>query len=411
MARPVLILGAQPRMVVAIARALARHRIPVLVAAISYWEYRIPSRAIYRFVSLPDYEAVPSSFVEALDALLESENVEVLIPASDEALKAIAPHYVWLASRVRVSSPAPSIVENVLDKARTQEIAAQCGIPIPATYTLPDLDALEENSGNLRFPLLAKPASKAETNVAYLPIRLFHNLEPLREAYRNDPCFGKRFLLQEYCSGEDVGLAVLMHSGEPIALFQYRGLKTLPYQGGVSVLTCSEPLNPPLAEYAVTLLRALRWEGIAQIDFRHDPTNGKTVLLEVNGRFWGSLAAAVYAGMDFPYYVWQAAQGLPPTVAAGYRYGLRLRWFAGDLRRLLSLLRSQEGNTTSSHVRWRETGRFLRDFCPPTRDMLWAWNDPLPAFWETGVTLKRLVGPHIPAWARRRAGTHSHETI
>ena len=78
-----------------------------------------------------------------------------------------------------------------------------------------------------------------------------------------------------------------------------------PSTGGYPVLTRSEPVDTRLAGYALALLRELQWEGIAQVDFLHDPKSGRVALLEVNGRIWASIEVAILAGLDFPWYVWQ----------------------------------------------------------------------------------------------------------
>ena len=36
------------------------------------------------------------------------------------------------------------------------------------------------------------------------------------------------------------------------------------------------------------------------VEYRHDPLSGQYWLMEVNGRFWGSLPLATAAGADFP---------------------------------------------------------------------------------------------------------------
>ena len=99
----------------------------------------------------------------------------------------------------------------------------------------------------------------------------------------------------------------------------------------------SEPLDPVLAEQAVALLRKLNWEGVAMVEFKRDRAEQRSVLMEVNGRYWGSLPLAIGAGIDFPLYEWQIAHGQQPVIPASYPAGLRFRWLGGDIRRLGSL--------------------------------------------------------------------------
>jgi predicted ATP-grasp superfamily ATP-dependent carboligase len=142
------------------------------------------------------------------------------------------------------------------------------------------------------------------------------------------------------------------------------------------VLARSEAVNTQLADCAVKILRALKWEGVAQLDFRHDPRTGEFALLEINGRFWGSTSVAVSAGLDLPYLAWQLAQGeVPPAAEKAYRVGRLVRWLEGDVRRMLDLWQRPEAGRKGVLL---ELIRFLADFRPGVHGMFWSWRDPWP---------------------------------
>ena len=192
-------------------------------------------------------------------------------------------------------------------------------------------------------------------------------------------------------------------------MFQHRRLTELPYTGGVSVTSVSEALDPLLASQAITLLRALHWDGVAMVEFRQDSTSGRAVLMEVNGRYWGSISLAVQAGMDFPLYDWQLAHGKVPTVPSQYAIGIKWRWLSGDLTRFRSLLMDPIPNHVPRPSPWKEAWRFLLDSRLSTRSALWSIADPQPAISETLRTLKRLllddvkqmIGSLIPPQTRK----------
>ena len=198
--------------------------------------------------------------------------------------------------------------------------------------------------------------------------------------------FAKHHIIQELCSGEDVALGVLLQHGKPLAFMQDRRLIEL---HGRSISAVSEPLNPQLAEWSVTLLRELEWDGIAMVEFKYDRSNGEVKLLEVNGRYWGTLPLAVLAGFEFPFYEWQLAHGEKPVIPSSYRIGARTRWIFGDLERLYKLFREPEQISFPRPSRLNELRRFIADFRLPVHVVPWSLGDPLPALAEfvQGVTV------------------------
>ena len=50
------------------------------------------------------------------------------------------------------------------------------------------------------------------------------------------------------------------------------------------------------------------------VEFKVNPNDGSAVLMEVNGRYWGTISLPIFAGMDFPWYHWQVAHGERPEI-------------------------------------------------------------------------------------------------
>lgn len=386
---PVLILGDEPRIAVPIARSLARRGIPVDVAALSLHAPPLPSRAVRRFVRLPDPWQEPHVFIDLLADFIDAKGHDLLLPASDTALAAVSRYYGKLSARLRVGCPHPQVVRRVLDKVATLQAAEQCGINVPKTYRISGVTQLEAVRSELRFPMIVKPAEK--WGACTFKVRHVSTFEELREALTTmDPQIGFDCLCQEYCPGEGVGIETLIHRGRPLVVFQHRRLKELPSTGGVSVVSLSEPVNPVLCERALRLLRVLEWEGVAMIEFRENRDDQTAALMEVNGRYWGSLPLSFHAGLDFPWYEWQLAHGRIPDVPTTYRTGVRVRWTSGAIRRLYGM--EQPVRITGGRKsRVQELVGCARDLLPPTKDALWSFRDPLPALSETARTIHAIV--------------------
>jgi protein-tyrosine-phosphatase/predicted ATP-grasp superfamily ATP-dependent carboligase len=391
MRRGVVIFNAVEHVQLAIARSLHRKGIRVTVADINGSAQRPRSRAVHRFVKLPSVDNSPNKFADELTALILSENDDMVFPCSDPGLVAVSTCYEQLRSLVYLACPPPEVVARVLNKGLTLKAARQCNIAIPATHTICDQLALEGIRSRLRFPVIAKPASKTDERCHRFKMRYFARFEDLAREFRNEPRFGTSYLFQEYCAGVGVGIEILMHGGQPLVIFQHRRVRELPITGGGSVAAVSEKADPLLAGQAVTLLRELGWEGAAMVEFRYDPTERKGVLMEVNGRYWGSLPLAIRAGIDFPFYEWQLAHGETPAIPKSYRCGLRTRWLSGDIRRLQSLLTETETDGLPRPSIARELIRIAGDFAPNTHPAVWLWSDPLPAVDQLRVALRQLV--------------------
>jgi hypothetical protein len=125
--------------------------------------------------------------------------------------------------------------------------------------------------------------------------------------------------------------------------FAHRRVREKPPSGGASVLCESVPLDPELLDQTMRLLGPLAWHGVAMMEYKQDRRTGRSFLMEVNGRFWGSLQLAVHAGVDFPYLSYQLALGQSLEIPHTYSVGVRSRWLLGDLDHLLLRLFHSNG--------------------------------------------------------------------
>ena len=74
------------------------------------------------------------------------------------------------------------------------------------------------------------------------------------------------------------------------------------------------------------MLDKLEWHGVAMVEFRYDTGDNDYKLVEINPKFWGSLDLALSAGVDFPYYLCQMAQGQTIEYSEDYNRKIRFHW-------------------------------------------------------------------------------------
>jgi hypothetical protein len=144
--------------------------------------------------------------------------------------------------------------------------------------------------------------------------------------------------------------------------------------------------DPGLVARSRSLLERCGWDGIAMIEYKVDAATGEPYLMEINGRFWGSLQLAIDAGVDFPALLVALALGERPAPVTSYRIGIRSRWWWGDVDSLLLRLR-RSASELALPPGTPGRGRYLLDFLklwrPGDRSEILRVDDPKPFFHET----------------------------
>ena len=97
----------------------------------------------------------------------------------------------------------------------------------------------------------------------------------LRDAYREtienfDVSREDRYpIVQESVPGEDCCVTMLLEHGRVKASSAYRNVKTYPWVGGSGAIRETVEAKP-CVEIAATLLSAIDWHGVAEVDFMWD---------------------------------------------------------------------------------------------------------------------------------------------
>jgi predicted ATP-grasp superfamily ATP-dependent carboligase len=141
-------------------------------------------------------------------------------------------------------------------------------------------------------------------------------------------------------------------------------------------------------------------------------SDGTPVFLEVNGRFWNSLALAVHAGVDFPRLLARMAEDgdIDPVVA--YEAGVRTRWLLGDARHLVEVWRGAPGGFPGVFPKRLATLAACLTPVPGTYHDNFTLHDPLPelgdwldfAMHKVGGRLARNGASKV--WNAKRRPSH-----
>lgn len=389
---PVLLLGVDTPIGLSVMRELGAKGVAVHGIGRSATAIGSASRFCSSFYVRP--KGVP--LAEWLPSHIRRTGAKALMAISEGDLLALAAQPVEIEG-CRILTPRAEPLNLALDKSRTLAMAARVGIDVPASWQ----PLADENwwaaKASLTFPLIAKWADPP----AVLPLLEAHGLT-FEKAERIDAlaqldALLARYepikqwpLIQSFAPGVGLGQMLCMTGGKAMLRFQHLRLHEWPPEGGVSTLC--EAIDPALYAHQMTkseaLLVAMGWEGPAMVEYRHDPATGRFVLMEVNGRFWGSLPLARHAGALFAWAQYADAFGLPFD-GAPIAKGTKARFLIPETRRLLRILKTNE-----AEGRWAALGSWLSAvFDHKLHHYVYDASDPGP-FW-------RDVRNAIAALARR----------
>lgn len=385
----VLVLDGQTNQALACVRSLGRAGYDVLVAStrrrpLAAWSRF--SRGRFRL----DGETVAA--FGALRRWAKDRGVNVVLPLTERAcILCNHERELWEAAGITVGSAPNELLHLAFDKAMTVAIARGCGVAVPPTRAPTSLVEAHAAAREIGFPCVVKSRYSnawdgtrffADPGTTY--VREPAELEAAIQQHRQGDHWP---IIQGFVPGQGKGMFALFDGGRPVAWFAHERLRDVRPSGSGSSLRRSAPLDPRLLGPAERLLSAMTWHGPAMVEFRDDGVHDP-VLMEVNGRFWGSLQLTISAGADFPQWWVAILRGRTVDRRAGYAAGLTVRWVWGDVKRFLYIL---AGAPPGYPGRYPTIAQGLRELLgrqpPGTRSEAWQPDDRWPALgeWVQGI--------------------------
>jgi predicted ATP-grasp superfamily ATP-dependent carboligase len=390
----------EQRATLALVRALGREGIPVTVGSKLARSLAGSSRYCAGHVHYPS----PVEHNEEFQAFLLDEmkrgGYKVLFPMTDVTTIVAAEMRDTLEPFVRVPIATSEQIARVQDKREMLLAARKVGIAAPATYMLSDDEDINAVAERIRYPVVLKPRlSWLRSGETWISggVQFIHNPAELMEKYTKAHALIPYPLVQERLEGEGRGVFLLIWNGELKAAFCHRRLREKPPWGGVSVYRESLPFDRDIVEKSYRLLQECGWQGPAMVEFKVDNRDGELKLMEVNGRFWGSLQLALDAGMNFPLLYYRLAIGENVPAQFDYKAGVRSRWLLGDLDQLLIRWTHPAGKNGMSGPqpsKLRASLDFLKFYEPDLHYEILRFEDPAPGWFECKAYLRALA--HLP---------------
>ena len=389
---PTIVLGSDIT-ALGVLRSLRRAGIPAAFSAekadIAAW-----SRSFIPLAGYPS-EALSEG---ALSRWLESTDISsaVLMPCTDRWLQSVSRLDDATCRRFRRWTPAPSIVDTVLDKNKFRATLESLDLPHPRTYDLErDVSAWQVPEDVLDSAFLKPHDSAAHLELCGVKGVMVKNFE---EASRQAQLRWNKdidLMIQEYIPGPPSNHYFVdgyrTRDGSATQYLARQRLRMFPLDFGNSSDMVSVRLEAvePALETLETFFSNTGFHGIFSAEFKLDSRDGLFKLLEINGRPWWFIDFADRCGLHVCTAAYYDSLGLEVPAAQPYELGKRCTHPYYDWE----VYRHQENR--SIRDLFVMVLAWLRS-CQP----IFSWSDPLPAV----VNFHRLSAGAIRRRLRRLFG-------
>lgn len=358
----ILILDASQRSALAATRSLGKKGYTVFTADTRRLTISGASKFSLKSFVYPDPALEEQGFIKNIVKLVERLNIDIILPMTEVSTNVVLRNNASF-EKVKIPLCDYDTFNRISDKYELFLTAQKLNIPIPETRFCDNAQDALSIIDELEFPVVVKPnRSRIFINGDWIStsVKYAKTAEELKNVFSEfDYLADNPFLIQEYIEGTGQGFFALYDHGEKKVHFSHRRIREKPPSGGVSVLSESVEVDPYIKELSVKLLDHYQWHGVAMVEFKVD-INGKPYLMEINGRFWGTLQLAIDAGIDFPCYLVCQATGSRIEYPSSYRVGIKSRWLLGDLDHLLLVLKQNKLPNSLSVSKLATIARFFK---------------------------------------------------
>ncbi len=327
----ILVVDAGVRHAIDIIRSLGRRGIHVSIVTKDAHAPAASSRYVAQRHVFPLNDADMEPSIAFLEALAQREHYDAILAAGLDGFRILSCGLDRLTPYAAVPVSAWPLFAVAEDKADTTLLGERIGVPVPKTYypnSLADLELYRD----IPYPVVVK-ARRGQGHYAYAG-----SFAELRDKVYPQICAevpdqlaeGVFPILQEFITGKAHGFYALMNHGELKAYFMHERIHEVPPTGGPSSMAKSF-YDEELIAVGSQVLRALKWHGVAMVEFKKDVDDGLYKLIEINPKFWGSLGLSIATGVDFPYLLTTMAVDGDVAAVEMPRTPVTYQWLSMDI--------------------------------------------------------------------------------
>ena len=275
-----------------------------------------------------DFSQNTGALLDALERFAGTQREQpVLFYEEDAQLLFISRHRERLAKSFRFVVADATLVEDLLDKARFQDLARRHGLPVPPARQFHPV-AVEPDHLDLAFPVVIKPLTRLERWTETFGLRKaleVKDVDALRALWPQLLDAGVDVLAQQLIPGAETQIesyhCYVAQRGSIAGEFTGRKIRTFPLAyGHTTALEITAAAD--VQRQGRDIVERLGLTGVAKLDFKRDET-GALHLLEINPRFTLWHHAAAVAGVNIPALVYADLTGTPRPATTCAKAGVR----------------------------------------------------------------------------------------
>ena len=325
-----------------------------------------------------------SRFVNDLNSHIRKLKPDLIFPTTEQTILACNENRDAINTYVLI--PSKKTIQTVCNKQNVLELAKSIGIATPKCYYINKANVDVELSKIESFPVIIKAKSSVvigEDCVANAgrTSYIYNSEQLLRECCKRLKT--SPLIVQEFINGYGIGISGIFKDGRALVLFGHKRVRERDPKGGPSAVMESIDISNEFGSATCNLMERIKYTGPAMIEYKVDNETGLGYLMEINGRFWGSVLLPLTIGVDLPFIWWRITNGL--DVGEGntsYVSGTKGRYVLGDTKSLLLTLKGKPKGWSGSFPNRLSTLKdYLRLFFDRNTVNLLFRKDDMGPFW------------------------------
>ncbi len=321
---------------IAVARNLGRNGVPVYFV-VERREEASYSRYCKKCFVVPGIQSSSSILKKFFLSSEIREKGGVIIPVTDLHTLHLSEIKGDISENFRVLVPEMKIASLLVEKRLFYKSLVDLGIPHPLTLFPKSLGDITNSEEKLKYPVFIKPSNSQVFSIKFGSKGFIVNsreelVKYLGLVYENNV----EVIVQEIISGPSnniygvTGFFDVKH--EPRALFGYHRIRSWPKGFGLSSLIESFPLRnlTVIKDFTLRYLKQIGYSGIFESEFKIDPCDGISKLIEINARSWSQNTLPTKCGINIILAAYLDSIGESASYVEEYDAGIKWINFIDD---------------------------------------------------------------------------------